>query len=387
MQSSQYICPRRDTSPHEPLAHASESVLREHRRRFAHAIVRPPGHALLLNKDNTRDRWCPIEEAVATGRPFTVEVGSHILALDCDDPSNPPALWRFAEELGAEGVEPVVVASGQPGRLHLFARVVARSPEDLAVRARACHLDVRRSIRPPLAPHRLGYVPRLLQPADVELALHALQRPHQGVRRSLRMRQLLEVGDQAGRYSSRSEVIQALALAAVNTDLTFERFFWELCDPRNGGGGKVQQILQTKGESAARRYAKRSWDRAVAYARSHPPIHDRTSAQERIATITMSADACPWRGQAGGTDRAILEAHIGIALRMSNLEYGASTRQVAEQAGVSLPTVLKAHQRLIARGWLTRLDLGRGQLATIWRLRSPDSVEGQVFNTLTSWGV
>ncbi len=144
--------------------------------RFAHAIARHGCNAMLLSSDNKCDGFVPIEEAIRCGRAFSVEVESQILPIDCDDPALKDDVASLASDLEALGVTPVVLASGQPGRLHLFARI-----QDPAIRsafearARRERMDVRRSIRPPLAPHRLGLVPRLIRPMAVEDAVAALE--------------------------------------------------------------------------------------------------------------------------------------------------------------------------------------------------------------------
>lgn len=144
--------------------------------RFTHAIARNGCKAMLLSSDNRCDGFVSIEEAIRCGQAFSVEVAPQILPIDCDEPGLKGNVASLADDLEALGVTPVVLASGQPGRLHLFARIddpTLRSA--FAARARREGMDVRRSIRPPLAPHRLGLLPRLLRPTVLDAAIAALE--------------------------------------------------------------------------------------------------------------------------------------------------------------------------------------------------------------------
>ena len=151
---------------------------------FATAIVRPGGNALLINPDNSKLRWVSIETAATARMAFAVEVAPEILAVDADSPAlGLRAEGDLASSLIETGFTPVIVASGRPGHRHVFARI---SDPALLLRIKAQvrseryaegrkRLDVRHSIRPPLAPHRLGLAPKLLSPPDVATAVGALR--------------------------------------------------------------------------------------------------------------------------------------------------------------------------------------------------------------------
>lgn len=129
---------------------------------------------------NEMERWGSISDAVASGRPFFVPVREDLLVVDQDDPAKAGTLLDFKRELEAQGLKPVLVASGQAGHHHLFARCTPRWRLDLESRARELGLDVRRgsrAIRPPFAPHRLGGHSFVLEPDDVEEALARLTAP------------------------------------------------------------------------------------------------------------------------------------------------------------------------------------------------------------------
>jgi hypothetical protein len=200
------------------------------------------------------------------------------------------------------------------------------------------------------------------------------------------MQALLKHGDQSGRYASRSEVVQAIVLAAVNAGWPFERALFFLADPRNLGGAKVQQIAEEEGRQRARAYVRRSWKRAQERVTSSPAFRDRDDARKVVQQIEQHADAIAWPGKAGSTDRAVLQAHLDLARELGLLTYGASDRFIGERAGTRYATANKAHKRLVARGWLTRLQKGKGPKASTWRL--DDRRAGQKRNTpLSSGGV
>src|SRR5262245_40352316 len=127
---------------------------------FALAVIRKGGKALLLTDDNQGDGWVPVSAAVRESRPFAVDLRDDVVAGDWDSSDGVLKARAFAEAAERSGYAAVVVASGRPGHAHVF--VVVVDDEDrliLASTAKAMGADVRRTIRPPLAPHRLGLTP------------------------------------------------------------------------------------------------------------------------------------------------------------------------------------------------------------------------------------
>lgn len=333
---------------------------------FARAVVRPGGNAMLITPDNECDQWVSIRTAVETGS-FAVEVRNGLLAVDFDIPSGESCALELAAKAAAMACPSVVVASGQPGHAHAFISV--SDPE-----RRACLLhhakdhdgDVRRTIRPPLAPHRLGLAPRLLLPKDATEALRILRAPP---RLSARISALLRDGDRVGRYPSRSEVVQAIASGAANAGQSEECLYRALTDPRNIGGERVQEIRYARGEMAARKDVNRSWQKAMRKRVECTPNLDHMEARRRIDELEGLARRHPWRGLAGGTDFAVIRAHIEIAKVRGDLVHHASVRTIAEQAGVADPTAWRAQHRLVSARWLVRLLRGSGpDQGSLWQL-------------------
>src|SRR5439155_4132620 len=168
---------------------------------LAKAVAAPESKAVLLDANNRADGPpIPIEEAVATGRAFAVQLALHVLGTDLDDLALMAAFVEFSADLLAHGITPVIVASGRPDHRHLFAAVLSGELRALlTARAAALGLKLTSSLRPPLTPHRLGWPVRLLRPAEPADALGALAPP---TRRPLhpRVGLLLREGDTQGTY-------------------------------------------------------------------------------------------------------------------------------------------------------------------------------------------
>lgn len=330
--------------------------------------------ALLVDADNRNAGWMTIREAAASGRAFCVEVVEVVLAADGDDPRLSGAVMRLAEAMRFDGLQPLVVASGQSGHLHLFCRI-----EDADVcrryieRAKEAGLDVRSGnnrIRPPLAPHRLGLPVRLLTPGDPAEALAALccKRPVRGRSLSPRIEQVLRDGDhEAHGYRSRSHMIQGIALGFVNAERTSGELFAAILNPGNRAGDK----LRDRSPREARRYIDRCWAKAVEKATKSPAIVDREGALKVIKDVRAAAALFPWKGVAGTTDQIVLGVHLRIAVETGKLSHHADVRTVAERAGCSASTASCSQSRLRDAGWLKLVARGRGPDANVWRLRLP----------------
>ena len=108
--------------------------------------------------------------------------------------------------------------------------------------------------------------------------------------------------------------------------------------------------------------------KARARQRTQTPLRDRGEVLERLAGIRAHLDDDPtrWRGRGGATDRAVLLGAIDIAERAGRLEFGASTRQLADSAGVGVHGAHAALARL--RPWLRVVSPGAGARASTLRL-------------------
>ena len=334
---------------------------------LARAIAEPGPSAMLITTENAkRGAWLSVDDAASTGESFAVRVTEDTVAIDADNPELVGALDDLSHALP---VPTVLIASGRPGHRHLFA---AGGRQHVRVKARAAAFGfaVRQVIRPPGSPHRLGLPVRFLDPEDdpAEALARLTRVPTPLPPLSSVMVQLMATGVSTD-YDTRSEMIAALALSAVNAGWTLREFSTVLL--ASAAGQKVRE----KGAAAARQWMALTWRNAVARATTSPPVAT-SDASVRVAAIRQAMAADTWRGSAGNTNRIVLEAHLSLCERTGKLEYAGALRTVAEQAGLPLPSVDAGQDRLQATGWLRCVTPGarRAGRAAIWTLRVPPKV-------------
>lgn len=145
------------------------------RLKFAQAIIKPHGKALLLNPDNSAAGWVDLSDAVSSRRSYAVDAARCIVPVDWDGSGGLLRARQFADAAAELDLRTLVATSGRPGHAHSFIRVSDPQKRESLVRiARARGGDVRRTIRPPLAPHRLGLPVSIFSPTNLEVALDVL---------------------------------------------------------------------------------------------------------------------------------------------------------------------------------------------------------------------
>jgi DNA-binding MarR family transcriptional regulator len=347
--------------------------------RIALAVSRPAGRALLIAADNSGASWVSIEAAVASGQAYAVELRRDVFATDGDHVGAEAATAALARSLRARGLEPLVVPSGQPGRWHLFCRVASvELRRRLAQQAGRAGLDVRRCIRPPWSPHRLGLSVAGPTAAELEAAVAALGPRRSRTSLSAATQRRLRHGDPAA--PTRSECDWSVALGWVNAGRDEDDLYQALMNPNNAAGAKTRELAERCGIREARRYVKLRYQRATAYVAANPPIATPTDARGEILAIYDAVDTMVWAGQTGDSDRAVFEAECLLRLELGRLTASASERQIAERAGMTRPTVAAARRRLQARGLLQRVPTDRRRThAATWRLCPPRATLGHAY--------
>jgi hypothetical protein len=342
--------------------------------RFALAIAKHGTDALLIDSNNKPMKRVAIAEAVRLGGCFAVTVDDEVLALDADEETAAANLERHITPILTNlRIEPVLVASGGIARRHLFARVAdSNDRQFIATLAQKLRCDVRSVIRPPLSPHRSGLVATLIRPRSVDQALRLLSKretertrsDRPSGRISARMFELLRDGDKTGAYRSRSEVVQAVALAAVNAGLSPEWLSKVLTNPHNRSGEKVREIAREKGNQSAQRYVEHAYEKARSYALRNPPVGTRAEALGLIKDIEREFDAPGnqylFAGKRGPSLRAVLQALIGIAKHCGRIEFEASYREICEHAGIRSRRVV--HRSLKRLACLHVIDITRAPI-------------------------
>lgn len=117
--------PRRRTQPtkRRRCADSPPRRLTSLRLQLAKAVT-CDSQAGLIPADNKQFYgWLPVEDAIARDECFAVKTADDILALDCDEPSGAETVWKIRDLLAHFDITSVVLRSGGPGRLHLFAWV------------------------------------------------------------------------------------------------------------------------------------------------------------------------------------------------------------------------------------------------------------------------
>jgi hypothetical protein len=329
---------------------------------LAAAVLMPGRPVRLLDLDASGRKvaagWAPLADAARSGRAFMGEAQPTVLALDADTAEQIAALDALAAALREAGYRPVLVRSGR-GR-HLFARLPRAKVPGWVMRARAAQVDARHRspIRPPLSPHPAGLPVELVGMTPAE-ALEALEpRRDRAGRLSPRMARLVAEGDTERRYASASEAVQAVATGAVNAGWSFDRFAAELAR---------SPFAADADRHGGEPWLRRSWTTAVRFVAENP-----SHAPDTVAQVRELAAVWPWRGQGGRTDLAVLLAHLDAADAAGGPVHVLPRAAAGVEAATSDRTVVRARHRLVAAGWLVRLDEGSGKLAAVWRVAVPE---------------
>lgn len=334
---------------------------------LAKLVAQPRGWAVLIGADGAPTGRCRIPDAVARNVTFRVTPAIDMLISEPVGPDMYVALDDLAAAL-REARHPPVLVAVDPHRRQLFCRVP--DPKPWRERAQALGLPTS-AMRPTTVTPPFGM---LLDPATLTDALVALGTRARSHGLSPRLSRLLKDGDVDGRYGDK--VSLAIALAAANRGWTEARLYRALLDPKNRGGALVQDIQQSQGEAAARTHVATLYEAASKRRQESPPTHPGAlDAGDVIARLREAANRACWswpshagEGVSGGTCRAVLDAHLRIAARIGSVTYGASIRQIAEEAGIHRTTVPIAHDWLIRAGWLPQPETGSGGSASRWVL-------------------
>jgi hypothetical protein len=141
---------------------------------------------------------------------------------------------------------------------------------------------------------------------------------------------------------SRSELIQSVAVSAVNRGWTREEFHEVMLSRSNKGAAKILE----KSAAARRAYLDHTWDKAIKFVQRNPPISNREEALHQIRAMRAAVDRMDWSYPNGWIHYAVLVVHLDLAETLGRLEYAASIRRIAVKAGVTKDTVMNAHDRL-----------------------------------------
>jgi hypothetical protein len=166
-----------------------------------------------------------------------------------------------------------------------------------------------------------------------------------------------------GRYSSRSEAEGAICASLANAGLDFDAvlaLFQSMPGP-----GKFRE-LYAENPKAGLRYLRHTWESAVNWTAAH--IGPAVELAQRLATW---AEARPWPGRTGATDRAVYLAAVAIVARCGRNPAGMASRELSELGGTTWQTSSHALARLCVAGLLERVRPAAVTLPAVYRIVAP----------------
>ncbi|MFJ9777106.1 hypothetical protein ACIRVF_38725 [Kitasatospora sp. NPDC101157] len=176
-------------------------------------------------------------------------------------------------------------------------------------------------------------------------------------------------GSGAGRDTHRVTSAIAFSFARAGADRLALRDVL-LASPAPGGA-LLRDLAHAKGHDHASKYLDRVWRRAVRVTGESAPIRERRDALAAVAERRIAIEVFPWRGQAGQTDRANLLYRLGLCERAGGFDHEVSQRQLALGIGAGESTVKRSDARLVAAGWLWRVEQGGSGKSSKWVLGKP----------------
>ena len=336
------------------MAEEIDTVRRVNVLGLAMAVVKPGGSARLLNEDNSAaEGWVAVEDAVQSGMSFFVGLKDTLAAFDLDTDELVASGEAVEEWAVSEDLPVVVASSGRKGHRHLYVYCGDRA----VVEARALALGIpksahRRSIRPPLAPHRHGLPTGLVRPQTVAEALEALGPAVQGeqVRKNLPewLIDLINEGDTTGRYAGRGPMALAIASGLRATGYDFATYRAVMGNRDNLGGAKYHALEDGEGTEKPDAFLARTWEKARNQLTPSEILDELSQARAAIW-------ATEWPGRTGNTDRKVMLALCELGIGSGTTIFAFGSRRIAVVAQAEDKTVRKALGRLAAGGWLERL--------------------------------
>lgn len=185
---------------------------------------------------------------------------------------------------------------------------------------------------------------------------------------------LLRHGDTEERFDGDgSRIVGSIVLDAVNRGLHRDYLRRLLKDPQHRGG-----FACFRRRRDLDRWLDKEWDRATAKVQRSPTIGDRNEATLRAVELTEHVECLTWKGTGGATDRAVWLFVLSVAGKAGKLgPLALAVRTVAEGAGVEHRTAGRSLARLVDRGLLRRIAVGRGRHASLFQVQGISCPTGQ----------
>lgn len=179
-------------------------------------------------------------------------------------------------------------------------------------------------------------------------------------------------------YETDHAALAALATAAVNAGWT--RHEWEIWVTEDNQRGLTRSYILrhtrkgrefTRSAHSMRGLLRRVWDKAEEFAQDSPAFTDEFAVRRWVEALRSLSHRDSWGGQAGNSDRLILDALLDTAARQRTTVVTASVRDLSEATGIGRTTVSRALKRLAERGYVSVAQESRGDHAHRYRLSRP----------------
>lgn len=334
---------------------------------FAVAVAEPGTLALLIDERNQGEGFSSLASALSRGKAFAVLIREGIAFGDFDQTDGLELAAVASAQLEAIGFRPVVVASGQPGRAHVWVYAPGKALASAVAVLELYATEVRtngpgRYARPPLSPHRLEFSTGLVG-LEADEALDRL-RPKLPAEALDELRRGWHVGE-------RSEGLLSLALRYVHAGRTRGEFVRQVVDHPQGAGAK------TVGRSDDR-YLVATYDKALQlFARKD----GKSSVDRELDELEQLANATVWPARKKGLYFTVT-ALIAVGRRSGKTRVFASVRDLSDATNQGIATISRHIEQLIELGWLKRAGEWRGIHARSYALSKPSTAgNGTPLNT------
>jgi len=327
---------------------------------------------LIIDENNKGHFGTSLEEALYLGKAFAIKPHASVLALDFDDPDDLLPLFKeVVDYLKSSGLKPVIASSGTKGHMHLFCRVQdsnvqIKISDFISAKGVSRWMRSNTFIRPPLAPHREGKEVFLLEPSCPSAAAAMLAKDQSSSVLPESTIEKIKYGiNRFPKYLSGSELTQAIVNSCYSSGIKFHEIYSILIDPRNMGGDSLRKREFEKGKTVAQNWLRSSYEKAARFIKSKD-LSGLPSQVEICCRIIQDSDINSRRKL---SMIKLIKSHADIASRCRSYTYNASLRQLAEASKISsLMTIRKANEALIEQKLLFRLNNGRNEKATRWRI-------------------
>lgn len=351
------------------------------RERIARAVADPSKPASLI-KHNVKAGTTSVVEAVVDDEPFFVRLRPGLVVLDFDRGDAVDLANRAYVRLLLGGYSPVLCASGQGDRRHVFCRGPVEQLRRLVGEELLACADqgFRDSIRPPLTAHSSGLGrSTLLSPADPSAALRRLI--GQGGIRPLGRKARSLLGKTT--VNDASQAIFGVAVGGANAGWSEEDLGIVLtCSEVPLSNVFAGRVERRKWTTVVRWLLEYIWPGAQSYVADNPARWDEAT-QPAVLRAAAWALSNPWPGVAGASDFAVFMGFLCKQDQCGRSPFDLDQRTLMEFSGISSrATIERALERLeTATDGRPRLVTGKRREnsrehlthATTWELTEVDS--------------